>query len=570
MALDGLTLYCLKSELRQLIGGKIEKIYQPENEMISISIRNNRKNYKLVMSADASNARIHLTDQNFENPATPPPFCMALRKHLTSGIIKDIRQEGFDRILHIDVFTKTELEDPVILTLTIEIMGKHSNIILYDQDMTILTCIKNVTPDMSKRPVLPGIQYQSPPTVKKLSPDDIDIDKFAELLASTKKISAFFTENFEGISPLISKEILFRAGVDGTSQKDAAILYSKFKSIIDSVKNKEYDPTLAIDINTGMYRDFSCVKLTHMARECTIKKFDSLNELLDEYYRVHAKQSRMLQLSSELTRIINTNLDRCYKKLKIQQTDLSEAEDREKYRLYGELIIANIYNLQKGQESAELYNYYNNTTIIVPLDPALSPAENAQRYYKRYNKLKNAYSVVSAQIEETEKEINYLESLLTNIEQAEDESDLMDIKAELIKEGYIKSNTKKKEIEYKSKPRHYKHGDFDIYVGKNNLQNDYLTLRFARAEDLWLHTSKIHGSHVIIKAYGRKIPDETLEAAARLAAYYSKARQSSKVPVDYTIRKNVKKPNGAKPGMVIYENYKTIYVNPDIKDIQEA
>ncbi|WP_026487194.1 Rqc2 family fibronectin-binding protein [Caldanaerobius polysaccharolyticus] len=570
MALDGITLYCLKSELNELIGGKIEKIYQPESETIWISVRNNKKNYKLVISSNASSARIHLTGQEFENPVTPPPFCMSLRKHLLAGIIHGIRQEGFDRILYIDVKTKTELEDPIVLTLTVEIMGKHSNIILCDQDMTIISCIKNVTQDMSRRVILPGVKYQLPPTPEKVPPDSVELNQLEELIKRCKDVSTFFTDNIQGISPLVSREILFRAGIENIGTADLKLLYSVFKGIIEGVKANRYNPCLAIDSKTGMYKDFSCIDLTHLAGKCELKNFDSVNSLLDEYYTVFTKQSRLKQLSSDLKKIIDTNLDRCYKKLKIQQEDLAEAEDREKYRLYGELITANLYNLKKGQQCADLYNYYDGNTISIPMDPSLTPAENAQRYYKRYNKLKSAYNMLLDQIEENKKEIDYLESQLTNIQQAENESDLLDIKAELIREGYIKNNTGKKEMTYRSKPRHYRHNGFDIYVGKNNMQNDYLTLRFARTEDLWLHTSKVHGSHVIIKAYGKEVPPETLEAAARLAAYYSKARESSKVPVDYTLRKYVKKPNGAKPGMVIYENYKTILVNPEIEDLEET
>ncbi|NBI06894.1 Rqc2 family fibronectin-binding protein [Senegalia massiliensis] len=585
MSLDGITLRSLVSELQStLINGKINKVYQPETDELLMDIRNNGITKKLIVSASSNNPRIHFTDDTKKNPQSPPMFCMLLRKHIQGGRILSIEQYGFERVIKILISSYDELGDLTEKELIVEIMGRHSNIILLDKNNNkIIDSIKRVTPDISSvRQVLPGLKYISVPSQNKISPFDLEKNNFLLLIKdinSSKVLYKSLYENFIGISPLIAKEICKRAGIyenlnlKELKENDIEKIYSSFKSIIDYILDGKSCPTIVYNEFKTKILGFSSWDLIQF--DNSIKQhFNTVNEMLDQLYKTKDKLDRIKQKSLSLKKRIKTRLDRDKNKLSKQKDELLNAKNREKYKIAGELITANIYRIEKGMDKIEVLDYYNdNQKITIKLNPNLTPSENAQKKFKRYNKLKNAFIEVSNQIKQTESEINYLENILLSIENASDLDDLEEIREELIEENYIKNRKKyknKKKSKFKSKPMHFLSSDgYDIYVGKNNKQNDYLTLKFSDKNDFWLHTKDIPGSHVIVRKKGKEIPENTIYEASLLAAYNSKAKMSSNVPVDYTERKNVKKPNGAKPGMVIYENNNTIYVTPTEKEISK-
>ncbi len=583
MAFDGITIKALVHEFTQkLRNGRIEKIYQPEKDEIYINIRNNKNNYTLLLSANANNPRAYLTEFLKSNPTTPPNFCMLLRKNLTRGRIISIHQPSMERIIEIDISTINELGDLVIKTLIIEIMGRHSNIILiYKDNHQIIDSIKRVGSNISRyRQVLPGKKYIYPPNQNKHNPLDMDKEDVKILLdefSSSKKIDKFFIESFTGISPLIAREICFISGIHGDdpigilTKKQKKYLLDSFFEMMEGVKNYHFSPTIAYNESKTKIMDFSVVPLrqySHLPQ----KDFLTVSNLLEQFYYERDKLERIKQKNSDLLHHLNNKLERSYKKLGIQQNEYKKSQDASIYKLYGELITANIYALKKGMDKAILSNFYSEKQekIEVSLNPNLTPSENAQKYFKKYTKSKNAIQQLNIQIQATKEEIYYLESQIENIKNCTELEEIEEIKEELRKEGYLsRSNKKPSKNPLTSTPLHFVSSDgFDIYVGKNNRQNDSLTLRFASEKDLWLHTKNIPGSHVIIKDDDmKKIPEQTLLEAASLASYYSKSRNSNKVPVDYTKAKYVKKPKGAKPGMVIYENNQTIYVTPEEEKI---
>lgn len=573
MAFDTICVKKTVAELNEtILGARIDKIHQPEKDELLVAVRSFSGNFKLVLSASANNARVHFTQSTKENPKTPPMFCMLLRKHLSGGKITGISQPQNERIIKIDVESYNELGDLTTKHLITEIMGRNSNIILCNDDMRIIDSAKHVDFTVSSlRQIMPGLTYAYPPVQDKtaiLSEDiaDISIDFSQSGLRADKVIMSAVS----GISPIIAREIVFGicknpvplCGELTESQKTGIT-----SALISYADNIAYAPCIIYD-SCDKPIDFSAVAINQYGGGAKIEYFGSMSEVVNRFYARRDMQERMRQKSADLTKLLHTNIERCAKKLNLQRQTLKDAENKERYKIYGDLVTANLYRISPGQTELCAENYYEDgcPEIKIELSPALSGAKNAQRYYKLYTKLKNAETEVAKQIKAATEDLEYLESTLALTENSTSESDLNAIRTELSEQGYLKKrNSGKKNKTQTSKPMHYVSSDgFDIYVGKNNTQNDYLTLKFANSGDIWFHTKNIHGSHTVIKlGTDKNVPEQTMREAAQLAAYYSKARESSQVPVDYTQIKNVRKPNGAKPGMVIYDNYNTVYVTPN-------
>lgn len=573
MALDGIFLYSVAEELREeLVNGRVDKVNQPEKDEIIISIKSSYKIFKLLISASAVFPKIHLTSIGKQNPIKAPSFCMVLRKYLNNSRLANIRQLDTDRVLFFDFESLDELGFNSIYTLVVEIMGRHSNITLIRQrDNLIMDSIKHVTPDINSfRSLYPGIEYVYPPASQKLNPFNFNLKDFEGFTSGNAIVynKSLFSSVFTGISLQFSKELYYRIGVNGIVGLEA--IYVFINNIFCSLKNGDFSFLYYIDGSS--IKDFYCIPLESL-KQFEEKACPTASELIEHFYFEKDKADRLNSKSNNLQRIINTNLDRCYKKLDILKNTLEECTEADKYKLYGELIAANIYSLKAGDKEAHVLNYYseNEQYLDIKLNENKTPSENSQFYYKKYTKLKKSYEAANNQIKLTEDEVSYLQSVLTNIKNAEEYITIEEIKKELAETGYVKFKKEKgPKNKSSSKPIHLISSDgIDIYIGKNNMQNDYLTLKFADKHDTWLHTKNIPGSHVIIKKYG-DIPERTLLEAASLAAYYSKAKDSSKVAVDYTEVKNVHKPNGAKPGMVIYYTNSTIYVTPEKVELKES
>lgn len=575
MALDGIFMHSIVDELKKyLLNGRIDKVTQPEKDEIILSIKNERKTYKLLISASPIYPKIHLSKISKVNPMQAPMFCMVLRKHMNTGRIIDIRQLDTDRVVFIDIESSDELGFYSVYTLVIEIMGRHSNISLIRQrDNIIMDSIKHITPEInSVRSLYPGIKYVFPPNSTKLSPFNYSNEDFKNFISTNniKLEKSFFSKVFTGVSSQFSKELMHQFMSTGKdfSVENLDFIYEFSKEIFNKIKSNEF--YFASYSSAGVVKDFYCEKITHLD-EYEEKIFSSPSELIEEYYFEKDKADRLNNRSSDLQKLININLERCYKKADILQNTLKDCDNKDKYKIYGELLTANIYSLKKGDSIAKLQNYYteNFEYVDIKLDEDKTPSENIQHYFKKYNKAKKAEEAAKIQMDITNGEIEYLQSVLTNIKNAEDYESIEEIKRELMETGYIKfkkASNKKTKV---SKPMRFISSDgIEIYVGKNNFQNDYLTLKFADKRDIWMHTKNIPGSHVIIKNYGN-VPDRTLEEGAILAAFYSKAKDSTKVPVDYTEIKHVHKPNGSKPGMVIYHTNKTIYVDPKKPNLEQ-
>lgn len=573
MALDTLVINALTKELSaKLTDGRIDKIHQPERDEILLHIRTYEENYKLVVSASPAHPRIHFAAVQKENPMTPPMFCMLLRKHLSSGRIIKISQTDFERIICFDIESYNELGDLTVKYLIVELMGRNSNIILTDSDMRIIDAARHVDfTQSSVRQILPGCTYFPPPAQKKIPilSDDIKNVAVDFSKAGTAPEKAIM-EAVSGISPLTAREIVFRA-LGTCSLVCGELSESQKENIVSALKSgfyKNYSPCMLIDCGDEKIIDFSAVEINQYGGKIRNISYTSVSSLLAEFYQKRDSAERMKQKSAGLVKLLHTHEERLAKKSVIQQKTLADAEKKEEYRIKGDLLTANIYRIEQGMSSVTLENYYETDSppIKIALKPELSPSQNAQRYYKLYNKAKNAEAEVVVQMRHTAEDMEYIKSTLALVYNCKSESDLNAIRSELAEQGFLKrvSAVKKARKETISKPLHFVSADgFDIYVGKNNTQNDYLTLKFANQQDLWFHTKKIHGSHTVIKlGQDKDIPESTILEAAAIAAYYSQARESSNVPVDYTAVKNVKKPNGAKPGMVIYDFYNTVYVHP--------
>lgn len=577
MALDGLVIHCIVNELnKKLLGGKIDKVYQPENDEVVLHIRNNKENFKLVLSCSASNPRVYLANNyKKENPINAPMFCMLFRKYIQGGNIVNISQIGFERIIKISVESFDELKEKTTKDIIIEIMGRHSNIILtHSLDNKIIDSAKRIPPSVSRvRQILPGHNYVLPPEQDKLNPiDEVSLNLFVDTLTSFNgPIFKAIYSKFLGVSPVIAKEICFRANIDENtlideiSSNDISKVYKEFHNLFKFINDNIYNPSMIIDESIDKVLDFSCINLSQFSNLSIIND-DSISKILENYYATKDIKDRIHQRSSDLRKSISIKLDRLYNKLNKQEKELIESENAEIYKIKGELITSYIYMIEKGMESVEVANFYDPEykNITISLNPNFTPSENAQKYFKKYNKMKTAKKEITSQIEITKEEINYLENIILSIENCENLAELMDIREELSKVGYLRAkNNSKKETKLTTKPHEFiSSNGFKILVGKNNKQNDNLTLKIASNEDIWMHTKNIPGSHVIIKTEGKEVPDETIFEGAMLAAFFSKSKMSSQVPVDYTKKKNVKKPNGSKPGMVIYETNSTIYVTP--------
>ena len=582
MALDGIVLNSIKYELiNKLIGGRIDKIYQPEKDEIIINIRNNSANYKLLLTSNSSSPRIHLTTLSRKNPEQAPMFCMLLRKHLYGSNIIEIKQLQLDRVIEIVFECKDELKTTVKKSLIIEIMGKHSNIIFINYDnKIIIDSIKRVSENMSSvRQVYPGIPYALPPSQSKLNPLEIGKDGFIDAINATNKgtlIYGFLYKTFVGFSPLLSKEICYRSNIneglslDELQENDVNNIYESFNNIVSIIKNNSYSPFIYSNSSENIY-DFHSIKISYFDY-CENQEFHSISELLDVFYYELDNKNRINQKVSNLLKSIHTKLDRDKKKLEKQKNELLSAEDREKYKIYGDLIISNLH-MPYENNKLTVINYYDpeQNEITIPLDPKLNNLSlNSQKYYKRYNKLKSAEEELLKLIDSTASDIEYLENILFSIEACQTTDDLDQIYEELSQEGFIKkykapkgSNKVKNDIlVYLSSYGH------EILVGKNNIQNDLITFKHAKKDDYWFHAKGIPGSHVVIKTNGDELEDIEYMEAARLAAFYSKDKNNSLVEVDYTKRQNIKKPANAKLGFVIYDTNYSMNIDTDISKIK--
>ena len=575
MALDAMAVRCLVNEISEKVtGGRIDRVSQPERDELVLNIRTFTDSYRLVLSASSSNPRVHFTNISKKNPITAPMFCMLLRKHLGNGKITAVTQEGFERIIKISVESYDELGDLTTKYLIIEIMSRHSNIILTDSEMKVLDSIKHIDFTVSSvRQILPGLPYLAPPVQDKTALTEFSNDSMFDLSQPIRADKAIMAA-VSGISPIVAREVVYRAlgRVDAISDalntNQSAALKVALIKLSEDVNENRFAPCMITDKASGKILDFSAVNIAQYEGTAEITEFNTMNELVDSFYSTRDMRERMKQKSADLTKLLNGGIERAAKKLVILKKTLDEAENREKYKISGDLITANIYRINEGDKTLTAENYYKDGApeITITLDPSLTPSQNAQRYYKKYTKAKTAQTEAAKQLEITHRELEYLESTMAALELAETESDLNAIRAELTNEGYItrRQDNKRRKKQETSQPMHFISSDgFDIYVGRNNTQNDYLTLKLANSSDIWFHTKNIHGSHTVIKlGLDKNVPEATMREAAEIAAYYSKARESSQVPVDYTQIKNVKKPNGAKPGMVIYDRYNTVYVTP--------
>ena len=577
MAFDGITVSALTRELSSaLTNGKISKITQPEKDELILTIRCGGNNYKLLLSADASLPLAYLNAPSKVSPITAPNFCMLLRKYIANGKILRVYQPGLERSIHFEIEHFNEMKDIVRKTLILELMGKHSNIIFVNEDGIILDSIKHIPSSISSvREVLPGREYFLPDTQNKISPINLGFDDFrAALVTMPGTISKALYQKFTGLSPIVGEEIVYNAKLspqkspDSLSYEEWSDLYSAFRNIMSAVEGGDF--TLHIYYEGGVPRDFSCIPL-EVYRANERKSYDSVSAMLKEYYEQKEVITRIRQKSSDLRRIVSTAIERNVKKLNIQTSQLKSTSKRETYKIYGELLSAYSYQIEPRSRSCEVLNYYNNEMITIPLDDTLTPIENANHYFDRYNKLKRTFEAVTFQLKETEAELNYLRSVACSIDIAREESDLTEIRQELRRAGVIRSGSNDRKVSQKSRPLHYISSDgFDIFVGKNNLQNEELSFKVASGNDWWFHAKQMPGSHVIVKVGNKELPDRTFEEAARLAAFYSYGKNSEKVEIDYLQRKHLKKPNGSKPGFVIYHTNYSMLVPTDITKIQQA
>lgn len=576
MAFDGIVVNSLARELNEILNGsKIDKVYQPERDEICLKVRSREGNKKLVISASASNPRVYLADKyEKNNPKKAPVFCMTLRKHIQNGVIVGIEQVGFERIIKISVESYDELKEKTIKNLYVEIMGKHSNIILVMENQNkILDSIKRVPISISRvRQILPGNEYELPPEQDKMNPlNKINADELLERIKSGKgQVFKSIYTNILGISPLVAKDVCLRVGIDKSkdieqiSLEDSKKIADEINRIFDDLAKDKIYPNVVIDEKKDKIIEFSSIRLKQYEDLTEVRK-DTISQAIEDYYLIKDKKERINQKSSNMKKNISLKLERINHKLEKQAKELKDSEKADEYKVKGELLTAFIYMIKPGMESIKLANFYdNNEEIEIKLKAHFSPSENAQKYFKKYNKLKNATEELTKQIAINGEEAQYLENTLLSIENCENEKELKEIKEELMREGYIKTYKMPKK---NNKPgtnimKYISSNGNLIMVGKNNKQNDYLTLRLADNEDLWFHTKDIPGSHVLLKVGGKKFDEKEILEAATLAAYYSKAKMSENVPVDYTTKRNVRKPSGAKPGLVIYEKNKTVYVTP--------
>jgi len=579
MAFDGVTIANLVHEMKkELIGGRLYKIAQPETDELLLTIKTPQGQKRLCISADASLPLIYLTEKNKQSPMTAPNFCMLLRKHLQNGRITDITQPGLERIVHIEVEHLDEMGDLCRKYLIVEIMGKHSNIIFCNDNNMIIDSIKHVSAAVSSvREVLPGKPYFVVQTQDKLDALNTDYDTFFHTLESKPQpvFKAIYT-CFTGISPILAQELCYRAKVDGErptaalTASDYDNLYQEFTSITSVIQNGGFSPNIAYTGNKPV--EFAAIPLTiYTSGGDKTVEYESMSLLLEHYYAEKNTYTRIRQKSQDLRRIVQTALERNVKKYDLQLRQMQDTEKRETYRIYGELLNTYGYGAAPGAKSLEAINYYTNEPVIIPLDPTLTATENAKKYFDKYGKLKRTFEALSELTKEVKEEITHLESISAALDIALAEEDLVQIKEELTESGYIRRKGGSKKEKITSKPFHYLSSDgFHIYVGKNNYQNEELTFKFATGNDWWFHAKGMPGSHVIVKTEGAdELPDRTFEEAGRLAAYYSKGRGQEKVEIDYIQKKHVKKPSGGKPGFVVYYTNYSLMIDSDISGIEQ-
>lgn len=571
MSFDGLLMHRLISEIEmEIIGGRIDKIHQPEKDELTIQIRNNSKQITLFISVDASIPYFTIVSDRKENPSSPPMFCMLMRKHLVNGKITGFHQQGLERVAVLEIESRNELGDLETKKLIIEIMGKHSNAILVKENHIIIDSLKRITPDMSRiRTILPGLPYFPIDSTKVT----LDADWISSLRKQAEGLPIYkaLYMTLEGFSPLSSKYVLKQADiyndlpVKSLTADDLRRLDVQLKALETEVTSNAFDGYIFYDAHKRM-RNFYFIASAYSDYE--FEHYKSLSNAIDKFYANSNKSLKIHQRTHDLKKTLGQKIERAKSKLGKLEFELSSAENSEDLKVKGELILANIYAIPKGTNEIKVLNYYMDPPeeVTIEMDVRLDPSENAQSYFKKYSKSKTAVNELAKQIVSTKNDIEYLEHILLQLELSEDSKTIEEIRQELADEGVIKRRkiSKAKKSSNKSSFHMFESSDgFTILVGKNNVQNDTLTTKIASNKDVWLHTKTIPGSHVIIRTEGREVPENTLTEAAIIAAYYSSARESENVPIDQTLVKHVVKPNGAKPGMVIYTHNKTLYVTPD-------
>ena len=597
MALDGITIAGMVSELdTKITGGRITKIAQPEKDELLLTIKQSktdedgntvRSQYRLTISVNPSLPLIYLNDDNKQSPMQAPTFCMVLRKHLNNCRITGISQIGLERVIKFELQHLNEMGDLCKKFLIVELMGKHSNIIFCDEDNKIIDSIKHISLLVSSvREVLPGREYFIPNTQEKFDPFTVSESEFTEVILAkpVTPAKALYT-SLTGFSPVMANELLYIASLsDRNSAQDMTEmekihLYRNFRKIMEKIENKEFIPNIIYkgsSCTNAVPAEFACILLNMYEEDeaYSIKRCESVSSMLYDYYAAKEIISRIKQKSSDLRRITTTALERARKKYDLQEKQLKDTDKRDKYKVYGELLTTYGYELKGGEKSLTCDNYYTNEKVTIPLDETKSAVDNAKRYFEKYAKLKRTFEAMTVQTAETKEEIEHLESISNALDIARYEEDLTAIKRELTEYGYIKRHGdrgKGSKKTAKSKPMHYISSDgFDMYVGKNNYQNDELTFKIATGNDWWFHAKASAGSHVIVKTEGKELPDRTFEEAARLAAYYSKAKEQGKAEIDYIQKKHVKKPNGSKPGFVVYYTNYSMTIDTDISGIKEV
>ncbi len=575
MPLDAVCLNALVRELQPaLVGARVDKIYQPVRDEVILALRGREGAAKLLLTANPAHPRMQLTEVFRDNPSTPPMFCMLLRKHLSGGRILSVTQPPMERVVDIEIEALDELGVRSSKHLILEAMGRRANLILTDSDGRIVDCLRRVDAEMSEqRQVLPGMFYHLPPTQEKQNPLEMtreELNAVVEAQPEDRKIVDVLLDHFAGLSPLICREMAYAltGDVDGRLFELAApdVLADYLWNWMESIRNGQFTPTLLLKEEHP--KDFTYAPIYQYGDAMALKQEQSFSGMLDHFYAQREAAERIRQRGSELIRSVTNLRNRVARKLENQRKELAEAEDRDLLRIRGELITANLYAMSKGMSVLECQNYYDpeGGTITIPLDPLMTPQQNASNYYKRYTKAKNAQKMLTEQIEKGETDLDYLDSVLTCIRCSEEERDLAEIRQELEDGGYLraKKTGKKGMKRARSKPLEFRStAGLRISVGRNNVQNDQLTCKMAFRSDLWLHTQGIHGSHVILWTEGAEPDAQSITEAAQLAAWFSQGKDGKNVPVDYTYVRYVKKPSGAKPGKVIYTTYSTAYVTPD-------
>lgn len=590
MAFDGITVSAVVNELKtQFTGARIYKIAQPENDELLLTLKPEKGQYRLLLSASPSLPLAYITEDNKPSPMSAPNFCMLLRKHILNGRIVSITQPSLERIIRFEIEHMDEMGDMRKKVLVVELMGKYSNIIFVDEKDMIIDSIKHVNSLVSSvREVLPGREYFVPNTVDKIDPFNVSSDEFiAKLRTKPFGVAKAVYSSFTGFSSVISEELCFRAGInsdisaESIDDSELCKLYSCFSKLMTDIANGIYSPCIIYE--DSVPKEFSAVALSEYEvyaengsgqnKTITVEHSDSISKILSDYYSKKALVTRIRQKSVDLRRVVTTLLERNVKKYDIQLKQLKDTEKKDRYKVYGELLTAYGYGIEPGRKNIEVDNYYTSEKLTIPLDETLSPIENAKKYFDKYAKLKRTEEALNVQAEETRKEIEHLESIKTSLDIAILEEDLSQIKEEMVESGYIKrkgGNNRRKD-KNTSRPFHYISSDgFHMYVGKNNIQNEEITFKMANGGDYWFHAKKTPGSHVIVKTEGRELTDKTYEEAAALAAYYSKGREQEKVEVDYVIRKEVKKPAGSPLGFVVYYTNYSMVIKPDISGIKEV